>query len=461
MLWVLWVSLTVPAGLFVVVAIVYGGNRSFLLIGRTTDGHHQIELACDSCHTKVFGDAEVLQDACMNCHGAALKAEDDKHPKSKFTDPRNADRTALLDARYCVTCHREHRPGITRAMGVTMPTDYCYICHHDIADDRPSHAGLAFNTCASAGCHKFHDNRALYQDFLIKHSGERDQLVVQRIDLKAWLDGKERRAKEKPALTVADADAPSPYKTAEAITAWARDPHASAGVNCSGCHTTKQEPATWIESPGIAACQSCHTDQVRTFAEGKHGMRLREGLFSSHGGPFGLFDKKPLPPITPAQARLPMKAKAAHLAVGCSSCHVAHGPDTRRAQVDACTGCHDDGHTKAYFDSKHYRLFKEELAGGARGTGVSCATCHMPVIETRSEYGEKAVFATHNQNDNLRPNEKMVRTVCSSCHGLQFTLDSLADANLVKRNFTGRPSVHVETLEWAQKRAQERRQAKN
>jgi hypothetical protein len=28
---------------------------------------------------------------------------------------------------------------------------------------------MAFNTCNSAGCHKFHDNRALYEDFLAKH----------------------------------------------------------------------------------------------------------------------------------------------------------------------------------------------------------------------------------------------------------------------------------------------------
>ena len=53
-------------------------------------------------------------------------------------------------------------------MGVTLPKDYCFICHHDVADDRPSHKGLAFTTCASAGCHRFHDNRALYQDFLVK-----------------------------------------------------------------------------------------------------------------------------------------------------------------------------------------------------------------------------------------------------------------------------------------------------
>ncbi|MBZ0146991.1 MAG: hypothetical protein K8F62_05535, partial [Pseudorhodoplanes sp.] len=96
MLWMLWISLAVSATLFGLAAIIYGGNRSFLLIGKTTSGHHQIELACDACHTSVFGGPDVLQNACVNCHGAELKAANDAHPKSKFTDPRNADRTAAL-----------------------------------------------------------------------------------------------------------------------------------------------------------------------------------------------------------------------------------------------------------------------------------------------------------------------------------------------------------------------------
>jgi hypothetical protein len=80
----------------------------------------------------------------------------------------------------------------------------------------------------------------------------------------------------------------------------------------------------------------------------------------------------------------------------------------------------------------------------------------MPVTEARNAHGEKAVFITHNQNDNLRPNEKMVRSVCGHCHGLQFTLDALADRALVTNNFKGKPSVHIESIEWALKRARER-----
>lgn len=466
MLWLLWITISAAGGAFVLAAIVYGGNRSYLLIGQTTDGHHQIELACDACHTSVFGGAEILQNACVNCHGAALKTENDSHPLTKFTDPRNADRIVGLDARYCVTCHQEHRPGITHAMGVTLPDDYCFHCHYDIAKDRPSHAGLKFTTCNSAGCHNFHDNRALYSDFLIKHAGEPDALAVQKVALLDYLNKPGAQAGGQPIklpkpLHAGAADAPAAHRGEVKITSdWAADAHAKSGINCSGCHTKKTEPERWIASPGIESCKSCHANEARTFTEGRHGMRLREGLFASHDGPLGLFKASKLSPMTPAQARLPMKADAAHKTLECNTCHSAHKYDLARAQVTACAGCHDDAHTKAYFASPHYDLFKKEVAGALpRGSGVSCATCHMPAIEFSDEYGTKSIFVTHNQNDNLRPNEKMVRSVCGNCHGLQFTLDALADRKLLDNNFQGVPGVHIESIEWAKRRVKERSEA--
>ena len=64
-------------------------------------------------------------------------------------------------------------------------------CHLDIAEDRPSHEGMGFETCASAGCHNFHDNRGLYEDFLLKHLHEADVLPQPRVatrDLRASLE---------------------------------------------------------------------------------------------------------------------------------------------------------------------------------------------------------------------------------------------------------------------------------
>lgn len=72
----------------------------------------------------------------------------------------------------------------------------------------------------------------------------------------------------------------------------------------------------------------------------------------------------------------------------------------------------------------------------------------MPRTERRG-----TIVVSHNQNDNLRPNQKMIRTVCLDCHGLGFSLDSLADPDLVARNFNGRPSAHIESIEWALRQA--------
>jgi len=142
-----------------------------------------------------------------------------------------------------------------------------------------------------------------------------------------------------------------------------------------------------------------------------------------------------------------VKARDAQLS--CTSCHGAHRFDTKKAAVEACTGCHRDGHTAAYERSPHHALWKKELAGELPpGSGVSCASCHLPRDEYRApDLDAKRVLVQHNQSDNLRPSEKMIRPVCMSCHGLGFSTDALADAKLVQDNFLGQPRARVKSLE--------------
>lgn len=84
---------------------------------------------------------------------------------------------------------------------------------------------------------------------------------------------------------------------------------------------------------------------------------------------------------------------------------------------------------------------------------MTCATCHLPRVEHRDlEFDIKRTLVQHNQNDTLRPNEKMLRPVCLSCHGLQFSIDALADTALIQRNFRGVPMAHVQSLEMARDR---------
>jgi hypothetical protein len=461
--WILWGVLSVSIGGYLAAGMLWKGAanhpllspaRAMLLPGKTTHGHYQIELACESCHKSAFGDREALQESCERCHGQELKDAVDKHPRSKFTDPRNADRLEKLDALLCVTCHVEHRPEITGRLGVTLAADFCFHCHQDIAKDRPSHAGMAFDTCNSAGCHKYHDNRALYEDFLAKHLDEPKHLVRQ------WLPKRNFRevAAEFPGYPVdrfpvkpqTAPDAPAGLMQSKDIAAdWLATAHARSGVNCSGCHQAEMEGAKqWVQRPDHKVCATCHEPESKGFLAGKHGMRLAAGLS----------------PMTPGQARQPMHDKARDTALGCTTCHGAHRFDTKKAAVDACVGCHRDEHTAAYERSPHYALWQQELAGALPpGSGVSCASCHLPRDEYRApDGGGKRVLVQHNQSDNLRPGEKMIRPVCMNCHGLGFATDALADRTLVNNNFLGEPRTRIRSLDMVAQRmkalAEKRRQ---
>ena len=476
------VAATLFGAVWFAAAMTVGGDRSALLIGETTDAHHQLEIACETCHAApAFASAATAEKAinrsCRKCHDKELKAADDSHPRKKFRNPRMAAYWEKLDARLCTSCHVEHRPEITRVGAVTVAMDFCVACHsegdQDVRADRPSHAGLGFETCASAGCHNYHDNRALYEKFLVQHAGE------------PWLaaapvhKASARRRASKPAAPAAlgrgDAVAPKAALADPAwLDRWAGSGHAAAGVNCGACHAPKSGKnairekilARWVDAPGTAVCKDCHRPQARTFVLGRHGMR-RHPRVAKPRNPLRqlrriglsqvvpdevaawLADAAPPTTMTVAEARIPMRPDAAHRALDCGTCHTPHAVDTARAAVEACASCHDDRHTRAYFDGPHHALWRAELAGEAEpGTGVSCATCHMPGTGRRGR-----IATNHNQNDTLRPNEKMIRPVCLYCHGLGFSLNALADAALVGRNFKGTPEVRVESIDWATQRA--------
>jgi hypothetical protein len=440
-LWLTWSLLTLAmTGL--ATYLLTGPNRSFLLPGPTSHGHYQIELSCNACHTPWLG---VKEDACYNCHAAELKAANDSHPKSKFTDPRNADRLQLIKADNCVTCHREHLPAQTRDMGVTVPVDYCAHCHQQTLTDRPSHKNFKFDSCATAGCHNYHDNTALYENFLLKHANEpavKDAGAVAERQLLAFLldDGV---MQPRPALTAEQYDAPGDTQVdGKVLQDWLATAHAKAGVNCTDCHNVEDavtREKRWSDKLDHNSCTRCHQEEVGGFLAGKHGMRLAQNLS----------------PMTPAQARLSMKPKAAHRELSCVSCHGAHEFNSRAAAVDACLSCHDDDHSRAYKSSKHFALWFNETSGEApAGSGVSCATCHLPREKTERG-GKLAVRVQHNQNANLRPNEKMIRSVCLECHGLEFSLDALADVALIRTNFIGRPARHIESIDLAVERQME------
>ena len=439
----LWILLVLGLAVYLGYGIAGGPPEQVFMPGETTHGHHQIEMACSVCHTQGEG---VKQDACTQCHAEELERVDDSHPVIKFKDPRNASRLEQIEATKCVTCHREHQPELTNDMGVTMPTDYCYHCHQEIGTERPSHEGMGFDSCATAGCHNFHDNSALYERFLSDHLDEPDFKEIALVRMRDLYDTPESPYGD--SLGKEEADMPDSIEyTHRILHDWATTVHAEAGVNCTDCHNILDEAsgqAVWQDRPGYVSCQQCHEHETKGFLEGKHGMRLAQGLS----------------PMTPGMARIPMNAEAAHRELDCASCHGSHRFNTRKAGVDACLDCHNDDHSLAYKGSLHYQAYRKELSGLApEGSGVSCATCHMPRVE-RTKFGETFTIVDHNQNNSLRPNEKMIRAACIECHGLQFTLDALADEDLIRHNFQGRPTVHVESMDMA-RAEKEKTEARN
>ncbi|HJO36412.1 MAG: cytochrome c3 family protein [Pseudomonadota bacterium] len=429
LIWGLWLLLSAGIGLALGYRLLGGAEQTVFMPGEMSYAHHQFGVDCQACHGEAFAGGEALQAACLDCHGEQMRARDDSHPRSKFTDPRNAALLTRIEARECVTCHLEHRPEITGPMQVTLPIDFCANCHQDIATERPSHEGLGFASCADAGCHNYHDNRALYEDFLLAHLQESPVLADPRLPVATAI------APHGPALTAMAADHPPTHAlSAEQFAAWAGSGHAAGGVNCRDCHGGEAD-LEWVAEPAPAACESCHGAQVAGWRLGRHGMRAHEEL------------SQPLPPLAAADARLPM-APDAPGTPGCTSCHRAHDFDLVHARVEACLGCHADPHSRSYADSPHAALWQAEREGRAPpGSGVTCASCHLPVVERAGAEGEARWLAEHNQSAHLRPNEQFIRPVCLNCHGMGFTLDALADEALIERNFTGRPAGHVDSLD--------------
>ncbi|MBZ2170049.1 cytochrome c3 family protein [Marinobacter sp. F4216] len=431
-LWFLWLISTLVLSGVLGYELFAESQKPHFLPGQTSLGHFQIELECSACHTESFADQQAIQQSCVDCHGAELDAVRDSHPRSKFTDPRNADRLARIDARYCVSCHSEHTPETTRLMGVTQPQDFCAYCHEDIADERPSHEGMGFQTCASSGCHNYHDNQALYEDFLLEHASEPALIVAGKLPLTSMEE-----------LIQVSGVSWSPYQPAsgetlkqqgwqEAHEQWTSSAHGAADVGCVNCHQPDTDEA-WADQPGTEVCATCHESEAKGFLAGRHGMRLAQDL----------------PPMTPAQARLPMKENASHKELTCNSCHSPHEQNTTTAAVEACLGCHNDDHTLAFEQSPHHDTWVSFLEGGvSREEAVSCATCHLPRTEYK-QFSNTIVRVDHNQNNTLRPNEKMIRTTCMHCHGLGFSLDALASEDLIQSNFTGLPATHIQSIDMA------------
>jgi len=428
--WIAWLALL--AGLAYYLAypfIADNTDKSLFLPSKTSNGHHQIEENCELCH-EPFG--ALKEQGCLDCHVKQLNQVGDSHAAKIFKDPRNADTLEVINATSCLSCHNEHQQS-EYPSGVTIAADFCVLCHQDIAKDRPSHQDMAFDTCSD--CHNYHDNTALYEDFLAKHLEEPATIEGGVLPERNFLHFYAKKAKHSlTPLKLSEHDAPVDVDLSLGQD-WLASSHAQAGINCQSCHLNKQD--IWVNKPDQNYCKSCHKNEVKGFLSGKHGMRLQQNLS----------------PMSRDKARLPMTSQVMEdQTLSCISCHAAHQFKTDTAAVNACLTCHADDHSLAYKNSRHFQLWNDEQQGILPvGSGVSCASCHLP-RESKGRKKNKRTRVQHNQNHNLRPNQKMLRQVCMQCHGVGFSLDSLADKALIKNNFSSSATKHLTSLDMVKKR---------
>ena len=419
-LWSLWLLLLVVLGRYFYKQFT-GEDKTIFIQGKTSHGHYQIETDCYACHEdKNKGElGAVKQSKCLACHKEKKRSDtkSNSHRAKEFEAEDKADIREKLQADRCITCHEEHQLG---QAGMTQPVDFCILCHEDIADDRPSHKDLPFDECGD--CHNYHDNASNYSEkFIGEHLNDEMNTLPQANRFERNFL---KRYKKKHSFTpLSWSEQNSPTNTNINLAKdWDNSSHALAGVNCQSCHHDKNKQ--WLDKPDQSFCKSCHKPEVKGFLAGKHGMRLKQELTA----------------MSTDMARLSMTEDGHKLS--CISCHKDHDFKTDYAAVEACLGCHNDQHSRAFKESRHYLLWLKKDARGA-----SCATCHMP----RVKKGKK-VLVEHNQNDNLRPRQKMAKNVCVKCHGLGFSIDSLHDISLINNNFSSLPSRHIPLLEMWQKK---------
>lgn len=223
------------------------------------------------------------------------------------------------------------------------------------------------------------------------------------------------------------ADSVSQEKLEEINQLWQSSAHGRAEVNCSSCHL-EAESEELVVQPTAESCRSCHEKTVETFLLGKHGVRLGEGLS----------------PLQPKMAHLPMKEEGMNQVMNCNTCHDVHAVNTVTAAVEACLTCHDDPHSRNYFQSRHGEMWlaQTELARPNQES-VTCATCHLPRQTTEA----KKVFVNHNNTYTLLPRDRAVKEVCMNCHGMEYSYNSIFDDALVKENFARSPTLNLQTLE--------------
>jgi len=149
--------------------------------GPMNTGHEK--LLCEDCHVPADGNLRqqfqaniqfllgnrkqyspvgfrsVSSRDCQQCHDRPT----DKHPVSRFLEPRFSKARAKISPHQCMSCHKEHQGKRV----TTVSQDYCSNCHQKLKLRKEKidvhHVDLIkqkrWQTCL--GCHDYHGNHRM------------------------------------------------------------------------------------------------------------------------------------------------------------------------------------------------------------------------------------------------------------------------------------------------------------
>jgi hypothetical protein len=119
-----------------------------------------------------FGYQDVGNSVCLDCH----LRPNDRHPVSRFLEPRFAIARKAIMPQFCLSCHLEHT-----GKRITLKSiSYCLNCHENTKLENDPitipHTVLIkearWNTCL--GCHDYHGNHVMKTEIQVSkaHSPE-------------------------------------------------------------------------------------------------------------------------------------------------------------------------------------------------------------------------------------------------------------------------------------------------
>ncbi|MDB6120947.1 MAG: putative periplasmic multiheme cytochrome c [Verrucomicrobiaceae bacterium] len=230
------------------------------------------------------------------------------------------------------------------------------------------------------------------------------------------------------------------------VLAWQESRHAAVGVGCADCHGDNH--STIFNAKGkvsAAKCGNCHAQQVNEFNRSLHA----EAIDRMESDP----KFKRLSPAMAGQGCVSCHKIGEHFADGsrgsCNSCHSGHAFSVVEARrPESCGGCHsgpDHPHIEMWQASKHGQLYASEKT---RAQSPTCVTCHMSRGSHDTSIGlglgnvgtgaaldteETSVQMRSISAEEVKKQRSLMLANCLTCHSSRFASESLASADLVKK----------------------------